>query len=244
MIHVPSCRHIRRRCAACRSSPRPSAGAAPISASRIPTASCGASRCSSSPKETCCRRLSLEMLRVASGAGSIGIVTSRTGIRGATVGSLFMPTDAQGRAYPYFTPSYDARYVSAADILDGSYDLSRLRGGAMLLGVTALGLVDEKQTPVGLMPGVEVHAQLFESMLTGNLLRRPAIVSSIEIALVVAIGLLTIFALPYHRPSFAIAVVAALRYCSWSEASSRASVFSGCSSTASIPRSQPLLFSA
>jgi serine phosphatase RsbU (regulator of sigma subunit)/CHASE2 domain-containing sensor protein len=151
--------------------------------------------------------LSLEMLRVASGAGSIGIVTSRSGIRGATVGSLFMPTDAQGRAYPYFTPSYDERYVSAADILDGSYDLSKLHDAALFLGVTALGLVDEKQTPVGLMPGVEVHAQLFESMLTGNLLRSPAILAPIEIALVIVIGLLTIFALPYRRPSFAIAVV-------------------------------------
>jgi adenylate cyclase len=151
--------------------------------------------------------LALEMLRVAAGAGSVGIVTARTGVRGATVGNLLMPTDARGRAYPYFAPPDDERDVSAADILDGSYDLSKLRGAAILLGVTSLGLVDEKQTPVGLMTGVEVHAQLFESMLTGTLLRRPAILTPVEVSLVIAIGLLTIFALPYRRPSFAIAVV-------------------------------------
>jgi len=151
--------------------------------------------------------LALETLRVAAGAGSVGIVTSRVGVRGATVGNLFMPTDAQGRAYPYFTLSDDERYVSAADILDGSYDPAKLRGAAVFLGVTALGVVDEKQTPVGLMTGVEVHAQLFESMLTGNLLRRPATLDLIEVALVLTFGLLTIFALPYRRPSIAIALV-------------------------------------
>jgi len=43
------------------------------------------------------------------------------------------------------------------------------------------------------MTGVEVHAQLFESMLTGNLLRRPATLDLIEVALVLTFGLLTIF---------------------------------------------------
>ena len=35
-------------------------------------------------------------------------------------------------------------------------------------------MTDQDQTPLGLMPGVEVWAQALESMLTGNLLRRPA----------------------------------------------------------------------
>lgn len=151
--------------------------------------------------------LSLEMLRVGSGAGSIGIVTSRTGIRGATVGSFFIPTDGKGRAYPYFTPPDDERFVSAADLLDGSFDLSKLHGAAVFLAATALGLVDERETPGGLMTGVEVHAQLLESMLTGTLLQRPSILAPIEIALLIATGLLTIFALPYRQPSFAIAIV-------------------------------------
>jgi len=60
------------------------------------------------------------------------------------------------------------------------------------------------------MAGVEVNAQLFESMLTNNLLRRPAVLDSIEVAIVVALGLLTIFALPYRRPSTAIAIVSAI----------------------------------
>ena len=100
-------------------------------------------------------------------------MTGREGVQGATLGDLFMPTDRHALAYPYFTPSLDVRYVPAADLLDGSYDPDNLRNGLVLLGVTGLGLVDEKQTPLGLMPGVEVGAQLLESMLTGNLLHRP-----------------------------------------------------------------------
>ena len=147
--------------------------------------------------------LALEMLRVASGAGALGIVTGNEGVEGARLGSMFLPTDRRGRIYPYFTPAYYARYVSAADLLDGSYDPARLRGAAVLLGSSALGLTDENQTPLGLMPGIEVWAQTLESMLTGNLLRRPASMDLVEIATVLVAGLVIIFALPYESPRIA-----------------------------------------
>lgn len=153
--------------------------------------------------------LVLAMLQVGFG-GSLGIVTGREGVRGAVLGDLFMPTDRHALAYPYFTPSLDVRYVSAADLLQGSYDPDKLRNGLVLLGVTGLGLVDEKQTPLGLMPGVEVGAQLMESILTGNLLHRPAALENVEIAVMIAAALVTIFLLPYRRPRVAVAMFGAL----------------------------------
>ncbi len=144
--------------------------------------------------------MTLEALRVAAGAGSLSIITRRDGVQGALLGDLFIPSDWRGRAYPYFTPSLTNRYVSAADLLDGSFDPGSLRGGILLFGVTGLGLVDQKQTPLGLMPGVEVGAQFIESILSGNLLRRPAGLDFIEIALAFAVGLITIFLLPYRHP--------------------------------------------
>ena len=145
--------------------------------------------------------LALEMLRVATGAGTLGISTGtrwRPG-RAAWAALSYSRPIAHGRVYPYFTPSYEVRYISAADLLDGSYDPTALRGGVVLLGVIGQGLIDERQTPLGLMAGVEVHAQLIECILTGNLLRRPAKLEWIEIALILAAGLITIFALPYRR---------------------------------------------
>lgn len=154
--------------------------------------------------------MTLEALRVASGAGSLGIITRPEGVQGALLGDLFIPSDWQARAYPYFTPSLMIRYVSAADLLGGSFDPAGLQGGIVLFGVTGLGLVDEKQTPLGLMPGVEVGAQLIESILTGNLLRRPAAADFIEIALAFAVGLVTIFLLPYRYPRVTGAIFVAM----------------------------------
>ena len=147
--------------------------------------------------------LALEMLRVGTGARALGIVTGKEGVQGATLGSNFLPTDGRGRVYPYFTPSYEARYISAADVLNGSYDPARLNGAAVLLGSNALGLTEQDQTPRGLMPGIEVWAQSLESILTGNLLRRPAFLNAVEIALVLVAGLVVIFALPYENPRMA-----------------------------------------
>ncbi len=150
--------------------------------------------------------LALEMLRVGSGAGAVGIVSGEQGVQGARLPALFVPTDAHGRIYPYFTPSYNARYISAADLLSGTYDPAGFRGAAVLLGLTALGLTDQDQTPEGRMAGVEVWAQTLESMLSGNLLRRPALLNLIEIAIVLVAGLIIVFVLPYENPRTAAAM--------------------------------------
>ena len=147
--------------------------------------------------------LTLEMLRVGSGAGTLEITTGQRGVQGGSVDGAFIPTDERARVYPYFTPSYDSRYISAADLLDRSYDPAGLHGGIIFLGVIGQGLIDERQTPLGLMAGVEVHAQLFECILSGNLLSRPAQVYWVELVLVAVAGLITIFALPYYRPRIA-----------------------------------------
>ena len=73
----------------------------------------------------------------------------------------------------------------------------------MLLGSSATGLADLSQTPLGLMPGVEVWAQTLESMMTGNLLRRPGFLSRVELAIILVAGLVVIFALPYQNPRIA-----------------------------------------
>jgi signal transduction histidine kinase len=75
----------------------------------------------------------------------------------------------------------------------------------VLLGSSVLGSTDEDQTPLGLMPGVEVWAQFLESMLTGNLLRRPASLDFIEVAIMLVAGLVVIFAVRYTRPRMASA---------------------------------------
>ena len=145
----------------------------------------------------------LEMLRVGVSLGSVGIVTGRHGIEAARLSDVSFPTDVRGHALPYFSKSYEGRYISAADLLDGTRPPAELRGNFVLLGITSQSTADLRETPLGLMAGVEVHAQLLESMLTHSLLRRPHFWERMEVALVIVTGLVTIFALPYSRPSMA-----------------------------------------
>jgi serine phosphatase RsbU (regulator of sigma subunit)/CHASE2 domain-containing sensor protein len=154
--------------------------------------------------------LTVEMLRVALGAGGIGVAVSADGIAGGRLGDVPLPTDARGRAYPYFTPLDRLTIVSAADLLDGSLDPASLTGRAVLLGVTGLGLVDLKQTPLGLMQGIAVHAELLESILSQEVLRRPASLKLVELGMVLVAGLLVIFGLSYHRPRLAAAGLGAI----------------------------------
>ena len=62
------------------------------------------------------------------------------------------------------------RYVSAKDVFAGTVPADRLQQRVMLVGTSAIGLLDLKTTPVdGAMPGVEVHAQVLEAALARRL---------------------------------------------------------------------------
>jgi len=154
--------------------------------------------------------LPLEMLGIAAGGGALGISTDAYGVEHGTVDGIVIPTDGRGRVYPYFSPSYELRYISAADVLDKSFEPTTLHGNIVFLGLEGQGLIDERQTPAGLMAGVEVHAQLAECIISGSLLRRPARIYWIELLLVLVAGLVAIFVLPYEKPRVAFAIFAAL----------------------------------
>ena len=148
--------------------------------------------------------LALETLRIATRAGAPAIVASRHGIVGVRLADRFIPTDRRGRAWPWLTPSLEARYISASDVLDGRADPARLAGRVVLFGVAGQGLVDLKQTSLGAMPGIEVQAQIIESMIDGALLVRPRVAVPIALGLVLGMGLIAVFALPYGRPRLAV----------------------------------------
>src|SRR5262249_61037270 len=57
---------------------------------------------------------------------------------------------------------------------------------------------------------VDIHAQLIESILLGNLLRRPPILDWFELAAAFGAGLAVIWLLPYSRPLRAAGLALAL----------------------------------
>ena len=155
--------------------------------------------------------LTMEMLRVVTHAGAIQVRTAEAGVKSVQVPGLVVPTDDRGQIWVHFNKHDPARYVSAKDVLQGNLPPDRLRGKLVLIGTSATGLLDIKTTPVeAAMPGVEVHAQILESVLTKSPLTYPEYAIGAEIVIAVLFGLAIIVAAPMLSASTVIALGVAL----------------------------------
>jgi len=143
--------------------------------------------------------LPLETLRLAlgettvfvrsSGASGVTAFGQRTGIEHVRVGSTVLPTDADGQLWLRFTRPDPRRYISAHRVLDGSVDANEIAGRDILVGTSAVGLLDLRATPLdAAVPGVEVHAQALEQMLGGHHLTRPAFATGLELVVLLFAG--------------------------------------------------------
>ncbi|MGB0683838.1 MAG: CHASE2 domain-containing protein [Magnetovibrionaceae bacterium] len=142
--------------------------------------------------------LTVEMLRMAFGRPTIAVQTDVAGVKAVKVapGAIFN-TDNKGRVWPYFSQSDRAKYVSAKDVLNGTAAPELIKGKLTIVGTSAVGLLDIRSTPVDpIMPGVEVHVQLIEALLTGKTLTRPNNVVGAELFFTLLGGLLMIALVP------------------------------------------------
>ncbi|MDH5748114.1 MAG: adenylate/guanylate cyclase domain-containing protein [Rhodospirillales bacterium] len=125
--------------------------------------------------------LGVEMLRVATGTSSIMTKSNALGMTSMVVAKVDIPTDENGRSWIRYTPQNPNRYVSAVDLLTGKVPAGRLRGHLVLVGASASALGDVRETPLNpVMPGVEIHAQWLETVLTRSFLKRPNYILGIE----------------------------------------------------------------
>lgn len=129
--------------------------------------------------------LTVEMLRAVFGNNTLISRRNAAGMTAVQIqirrefggGSFILPTDGQGRIWVHFAKpdAYNTAgntgrlYISASDILTGQVPKARLDGKFAIVGASAAGLVDIRETPVAnRMPGVEVHANLLESIFTAE----------------------------------------------------------------------------
>jgi serine phosphatase RsbU (regulator of sigma subunit) len=140
---------------------------------------------------------------------SLVIRTGSQGVEAVIAGKSVAPTDRRARAIMHFAPP-KLRYFPAADVLDPEFDPAQFAGRIVLLGVTGLGIVDQKKTPLGLMDGVQLHAQLIQSIRDGSLLQRPSAVVWVELAVLLLAAAVPISFLGYDRPFVAAGAVLGL----------------------------------
>jgi adenylate cyclase len=151
--------------------------------------------------------LSFEMLRLASGSDTILIKSTDAGITSVAVKGFAVPTDVHGQIWVHFAPNDPSIYVSAADVLEGKVDADAIAGRLVLIGTAAVGLQDAKTTPISpVMPGVEIHAQVLEAALTGQLLSQPIWGPLAEFLSAMILGVAIIWFAPMFGPKSLVAV--------------------------------------
>lgn len=148
--------------------------------------------------------LAMEALRVAQGASSYIIKMAgasgeesygaESGITQIRNGKFEIPTDANGNFLVHYTPFEEERYIPAWKIMEDDFDPSLVEGNILFFGTSAPGLADLRATPINpSLPGVEVHVQALEQILTGSYLYRPDWMLYAEIVMMVVMGLLLMF---------------------------------------------------
>lgn len=119
--------------------------------------------------------LSLEMIRLALGVGRIEVEYFEQGVQAVRLGDILIPTDAFGRMRLNYTGgAKNYPYLSALDVYKGEFEREQVEGKLLLLGTSSAGLLDLRSTPFeSVFPGVEVHANALDNLLSGDFIAKP-----------------------------------------------------------------------
>jgi len=165
--------------------------------------------------------LVMEALRVAQGASTFiiqGADFEEKVVEGMKVGSIPVTTTRRGELWMYYRPDSKDLYVPAHILLRGSKEekaalRAKIQGHIVFIGTSATGLFDIKNTALSeTVPGVSIHAQAAEQILSQNFLWRPDWIDGTEILLVLIGGTIIVFAATFLSPmvSFAIGALFAV----------------------------------
>ena len=146
--------------------------------------------------------LTFEMLRVAAGKSTILIRRDAAGVESVAIPGVFnVPTDRNGQVWVHFAPHDPARFVPAVDVLQSKVPADRFAQRLVIVGTSAAGLLDIKTTPVdAAMPGVEINAQVLESVLSGSTLSSPNYAIVLELAAGILASVIFIWLTPILGP--------------------------------------------
>ncbi|MEP3279660.1 MAG: adenylate/guanylate cyclase domain-containing protein [Stappiaceae bacterium] len=168
--------------------------------------------------------LSMEALRTAQGAGVFKIRTTSgtkevdTGNPGIVLiqaGDFEIPTEADGQVWIYYSKDMTNRTLSASKILGSTASeqelQDRIEGHIVLVGTSAIGLKDFVTTPLAAnVPGVFVHGEVIDQIISGTYLSRPDWMVGAEYSLGLILSLILILFLRPNRPAITFTMTIAL----------------------------------
>jgi adenylate cyclase len=151
----------------------------------------------------------LETLRLAQGASTYVLKTSSASGQIAAgkeamtefkVGQFRVPVTAGGELLLYYARNDPALYLPARDLLARPDDELRplLEGHIVFVGASASGLRDIRHTALGEnVPGVYMHVQIADQILSGTYLERPDWAEGAELMAMAATTVLIVAILPF-----------------------------------------------
>ncbi|MCY1294419.1 Adenylate and Guanylate cyclase catalytic domain protein [compost metagenome] len=156
--------------------------------------------------------LALEALRVAQGASTYVLAAApnvANTLTAVKIGDFVVPLTSTGELWLYVTPDTTERYISARRVLTdeaSSPDVrAAIEGSIVFIGTSAAGLQDVRTTALGQnVPGVSIHAQIVEQILSGRYLSRPDWADGLEILSIALAGTLLVLLTTFVSPVVAL----------------------------------------
>ena len=140
------------------------------------------------------------------------VVVAEYGIEKIQFDDIAIPTDELGRIMiNYRGDAKSFRHIPVTDILNDKVPESELKGKAVIVGATAIGIYDMRGTPfTSVFPGVEIHANIVDSVLRGEFLSHPTWAAVFDILAIVLAGLILGVILPRVGAIFGVLTVSVL----------------------------------
>ena len=160
----------------------------------------------------CLLPLSLQLLRHYLDYPQIELKFHESGVEKVRLGTIDIPCNFEGRMFINYRGGQKTfTHYSFTDIIHNRIPLHEFTDKIVLVGATATGIYDIRVTPFEkVFPGVEVHANMIDTILQGDFLLRSQWVRLLDIVIIIAIGLFAGLLLPHLKARGGILFSAAL----------------------------------
>lgn len=145
--------------------------------------------------------LSLQVLRSYLDYLEVELKFHEGGIEKVRLGDIDIPCDFAGKMFINYRGRQNTfKHYSFTDIIHDRIPANEFNGKIVLVGATAKGIHDECNTPLDKeFPGIEVHANVIDTILRDDFLSRSQWVMLLDILIIIGMGLLTGLMLPRFK---------------------------------------------
>ncbi|MDR1481943.1 MAG: adenylate/guanylate cyclase domain-containing protein [Synergistaceae bacterium] len=168
-------------------------------------------------KDTPIASLALAALALAAKESSVTVYISEDGPLSVRVAGIDVPMSNDGAMPVVFRGGSGTFPIfSASDVLRGNVPADALAGRIVFIGSTATALKDLRPTPFdSSFPGLELHAAVVDTILSGRFIRTPLWSMAYVIGLILTTGIASMILFGAVRPRIALPLGGAMSVCVW-----------------------------